>query len=41
MERTAEVSEPPENYVELGLRLLQEKGKLEKYIGINTPKKTN
>jgi len=41
MERSAEVSEPPENYMELGLRLLQEKGKLEKFIEINTPKKAD
>jgi formate hydrogenlyase subunit 6/NADH:ubiquinone oxidoreductase subunit I len=41
MERSAEVPEPPENYMDLGLRLLQEKGKLEKFIEINTPKKAD
>ena len=39
MERSAEVPEPPANYMELGLRLLQEKGALEKFIEVNTPKK--
>jgi len=41
MERSAEVQEPPENYMELGLRLLQEKGTLEKFIEVNTPQKTD
>ena len=39
MERVADVPEPPENYMDLGLRLLQEKGALEKFIEINTPQK--
>ena len=37
MERTAEVSEPPADYIELGMRLLQEKGKLEEFLKVNTP----
>jgi ferredoxin len=41
MERVAEVPEPPENYMELALRLLQEKGALEKFIEINTPQKVD
>ena len=36
MERSAEVSEPPADYMELGMRLLQEKGKLEAFIKVNT-----
>jgi ferredoxin/DNA-binding transcriptional ArsR family regulator len=36
MERSAEVPEPPADYMELGLRLLQEKGKLEEFIRVNT-----
>jgi len=36
MERTAEVSEPPADYIELGMRLLQEKGKLEEFLKVNT-----
>lgn len=37
MERAADVPEPPANYMDLGLRLLQEKGNLEKFIEVNTP----
>lgn len=36
MERTAEVPLPPADYMELGMRLLQEKGKLEDFIKVNT-----
>ena len=36
MERTAEVPEPPANTMEMGMRLLQEKGKLEGFIKLNT-----
>jgi hypothetical protein len=38
MERSVDIPEPPANYMELGLRLLQEKGKLEKFMEVNTPK---
>lgn len=38
MERSVNVSEPPSSYIDLGMRLLQEKGKLEKFIEVNTPK---
>ncbi len=38
MKRSADIPEPPANYMELGLRLLQEKGKLEKFMEVNTPK---
>ena len=38
MERSVDIPEPPANYMELGLRLLQEKGKLEKFMVVNTPK---
>jgi formate hydrogenlyase subunit 6/NADH:ubiquinone oxidoreductase subunit I len=41
MERSADVPDPPENYMDLGLRLLQEKGALEKFIEVNTPRKTD
>ena len=37
MERSLDMPEPPANYMELGLRLLQEKEKLEKFIKVNTP----
>jgi formate hydrogenlyase subunit 6/NADH:ubiquinone oxidoreductase subunit I len=36
MERSVEVPEPPANYMEMGMRLLQEKGKLEDFIKVNT-----
>jgi formate hydrogenlyase subunit 6/NADH:ubiquinone oxidoreductase subunit I len=36
MEKSAEVPEPPANKMEIGLRLLQEKGKLEDFIKLNT-----
>lgn len=36
MERSADVPEPPADYMELGMRLLQEKGKLEEFIKVNT-----
>ena len=35
--RAVDIPEPPSNYVELGMRLLQEQGKLEKFIEVNTP----
>lgn len=38
MERSLDIPEPPANFMELGLRLLQEKGKLEKFMEVNTPK---
>ena len=38
MDRSANTPEPPSSYLDLGLRLLQEKGKLEKFIAVNTPK---
>ena len=41
MERSADVPEPPENYMDLGLRLLQGKGALEKFIEVITPKKVD
>jgi Na+-translocating ferredoxin:NAD+ oxidoreductase subunit B len=37
MERCVDVPEPPSNYADLGLRLLQERGKLEDFIKLNTP----
>jgi Fe-S-cluster-containing hydrogenase component 2 len=37
MERSADVPDPPSNYMDLGMRLLQEKGKLEDFIALNTP----
>ena len=37
MERSVNISEPPSNYMDLGMRLLQEK-KIEKFIEVNTPK---
>lgn len=37
MERAVDIPEPPSNYVDLGMRLLQEQGKLEKFIVVNTP----
>ena len=36
MERCADVPEPPANTMEMGMRLLQEKGKLEDFIKLNT-----
>jgi ferredoxin len=39
MERSGDVPELSENYMDLGLRLLQEKGALEKFIEVNTPRK--
>ena len=36
MQRIAGISEPPADYMELGMRLLQEKDKLEEFIKINT-----
>jgi formate hydrogenlyase subunit 6/NADH:ubiquinone oxidoreductase subunit I/DNA-binding transcriptional ArsR family regulator len=36
MERSIEVPEPPANYMEMGMRLLQDRGKLEEFIKINT-----
>ena len=36
MERSVEVPEPPADYTELGMRLLQEKGKLEEFIKVKT-----
>jgi Fe-S-cluster-containing hydrogenase component 2 len=36
MERCADVTEPPANTMEMGMRLLQEKGKLEDFIKLNT-----
>ena len=36
MERCADVPEPPANTMEMGMRLLQEKGKLEDFIKANT-----
>ena len=38
MERSVDVTEPPSSYMDLGMRLLQEKGKLEDFIVLNTPK---
>ena len=38
MERSVDVPEPPSSYMDLGLRLLQEKGKLGKFMEVNTPK---
>ena len=38
MERSVDMPEPPASYMELGLRLLQEKGKLEKFMEMNFPK---
>ena len=39
MERSVDTPKPPANYMELGLRLLKEKGKLEKFMEVNTPEK--
>ena len=36
MEKYADVPEPPANTMEMGMRILQEKGKLEEFIKINT-----
>jgi len=36
MERSAEVPEPPANTMEMGMRLLQERGKMEDFIKLNT-----
>ena len=36
MERCAQVPEPPATYMEMGMRLLQENGKLEDFIKVNT-----
>ena len=36
MERCADAPEPPANTMEMGMRLLQEKGKLEDFIKLNT-----
>ena len=36
MERCADVPEPPANTMEMGMRLLQENGKLEEFIKLNT-----
>jgi len=36
MERCADVPEPPANTMEMGMRPLQEKGKLEDFIKLNT-----
>lgn len=36
MERCADVPEPPANTMEMGMRLLQKKGKLEDFIKLNT-----
>jgi len=36
MERCADVPEPPANTMEMGMRLMQEKGKLEEFIKLNT-----
>ena len=36
MERIAEVPEPPATYMEMGMRLLQERGKLQEFIKLNT-----
>ena len=38
MKRSVDIPPPPTNYMELGLRLLQEKGKLKKFMEVNTPK---
>jgi len=38
MERSMDIPQPPANYMELGYRLLQERGKLEKFLEVNTPK---
>ena len=37
MERSVDMPKPPANYMELGLRLLQEKEKVGKFIEVNTP----
>jgi Na+-translocating ferredoxin:NAD+ oxidoreductase subunit B len=39
MERAADRPAPPANFMDLGLRMLQERGKLEKYIEIHQPGK--
>ena len=36
MERCVEVPEPPANYMEMGMRLLQEHGKLDAFMEVNT-----
>jgi electron transport complex protein RnfB len=36
MERSVNIPNIPENYMDLGLRLLQEKGKLDKFMEVNT-----
>lgn len=41
MERSVDIPEPPASYMDLGLRLLQEKGKMEKFIEVNTPQDNN
>lgn len=38
MKRNSPVPDPPANIMEYGMRLLQEKGNLEKFIEVNTPK---
>lgn len=36
MERCADAPEPPANTMEMGMRVLQEQGKLEDFIKLNT-----